>query len=104
MNRRTFLSLSAVSLFLGPAYGCGKKKYQMQSPVELLEDSIKTREQHIKDLKAIQKAELEDAKKRKDYERVKNLIEANEGQIRNEENMLEMEKKELEKERKKAGK
>ena len=49
MNRRTFISISAVSLFSGLLSGCGKKKYQPKPPVETLEEAIKEREEYIKE-------------------------------------------------------
>ena len=104
MNRRTFISLTAAPLFLGLASGCGKKKYVQKPPVETLEEAIKDREQYIKDLEATYNADLAEAKKHNDKERIKYLKEANEGHLRNEKKMLEEEKKNLEKERKKAGK
>lgn len=104
MNRRTFLSLSAAPLFLGLASGCGKKKYQPKPPVELLEDSIKEKEQYIVEAEKIYKEQLAEAKRHNDKERVAYLKATNEDRLKNEKKMLEMEKKELEKERKKAGK
>ena len=104
MNRRTFISISAVSLFSGLLSGCGKKKYQPKPPVETLEEAIKEREEYIKEAEKIYKEQLAEAKKHNDKERVAYLKATNEDRLKNEKKMLEMEKKELEKERKKAGK
>ena len=104
MNRRTFISLAASPLFLAIATGCGKKKHELKSPLEYLEESVIEKEQYIKDQEATYKADLALAKKNNDKERVAYLKATNEERLKNERKMLEMEKKELEKERKKAGK